>query len=62
MEKIGFRIYSRKTCIRKSKSYRQASIRAKDPWTMGKNLVKRKNRQGTSRNLPKTHKKDAKVI
>ncbi len=37
---MGFRIYSRKTCTRKSKSHHQATMGAKDPWAIGRNLVK----------------------
>ncbi len=58
---MRFWIHSRRTCTRKSKSHHQARIGAKDPWAIGKNRVKWKDRQGTARNLPKTDQKDAKV-
>lgn len=42
VKKMGFQIYSRKICTKKSKKYYQANIRAKNPWAMRKNLVKKK--------------------
>lgn len=59
---MRFRIYNRKVYIGKSKSYHQASIGTKDPWAMGKILVKWKSQQKTACNLLKIHKKDAKII
>lgn len=45
-----------------TKGHYQANIEAKDPWAMGRNRGKWKERQGVVRNLHKIYKKDQRSL